>query len=178
MKTALKSSIDKSLVPKLNSFKNFLNSKLKKTNGTKLNTAEDEEGTKAIFHGFSEDEIRSASLNDSSSERSSIISLLSKDEKKKKKRKSETRAVVVTEGGEPSLPLLHQNLIVEGKRHKKPSFKLKDKAETPKVNIRNCLDVFISSSSQARQARTSSVESEASQKPEAPEGLAKTVQVV
>ena len=145
VKTVLKSSIDKSLVPKLNSFKNFLDSKLKKKNGIKLNTAEDEDGTKAIFHGFSDDEIRAASLNDSSSERSSIISSLSRDEKKKKKRKSEGKTVVVSEGGEPSLPLLHQNLIVEGKRQKKPSFKLKDKAETPKVSILNCLDILTSS---------------------------------
>ena len=140
MKTALKSSIDKLLVPKLNSFQNFLHSKLKKKNGIKLNTAEDVDGTKAIFHGFSDDEIRSASLNDSSSERSSIISSLSRDEKKKK-RKSEGKTVVVSERGEPSLPLLHQNLIVEGKRQKKPSFKLKDKAETPKVSVMNCLDI-------------------------------------
>lgn len=143
VKKAVKSAIDKSMVPKLNTFKNFLSSKLKKGEKEKQNVKDAEN----LFHGFSDDEIRSASLNDSSSERSSIISSISKEDRdEKKKRKSEMRAARAAEevvvrgaagevGESSSLPLLHQPLLVEGKRQKKPSSKLQDMVATPQVNI-------------------------------------------
>ena len=133
-KTANKSSMDKS---KLDTFKDFLHSKLKK--GRKQESqVKDQEG---IFHGFSEDEVLSASFNDSSSERSSIISSLSNEEKnEKKKRRSEAkaaakaaRAVSDAASGDQGLPLLHQSLVVQGKRQKKLSFKLQEKTEASQV---------------------------------------------
>ena len=133
-KTANKSSMDKS---KLDTFKDFLHSKLKK--GRKQESqVKDQEG---LFHGFSEDEVLSASLNDSSSERSSIISSLSNEEKnEKKKRRSEAkaaaaaaRAVSDAAPGDRGVPLLHQSLVVEGKRQKKLSFKLQEKNDASQV---------------------------------------------
>ena len=89
-----------------------------------------------MFHGFSDEEIRSASANDSSSERSSIISSLSREEKdeRKKKRKSEAAAAAAARcsgmSGETfGVPLLHRSLIVEGKRPKKPSAKIQELAQ-------------------------------------------------
>ena len=84
------------------------------------------------FHGFSDDEIRSASMNDSSSERSSIISSMSKEVKKKKKKiksktvpgftlREQTENTSNSESASTELPLLHQSLIGEGKRRWKPS---------------------------------------------------------
>ena len=122
-----KKSKDKSM---LNNFKDFLHSKLKKH--------ERKAGGDDVFHGFSDEEIRSASANDSSSERSSIISSLSREEKdeRKKKRKSEAAAAAAARAGcsgmsgEPSgVPLLHRSLIVEGKRPKKPSAKIQELAQ-------------------------------------------------
>ena len=123
-----KKSKDKSM---LSNFKDFLQSKLKKQE-----RKGDDEGS---FHGFSDEEIRSASANDSSSERSSIISSLSREEKnERKKRKSETAAKAAASktslvmSDESSLPLLHQSLIVEGKRQKKPSIKIQELAKVVK----------------------------------------------
>ena len=113
---------DKSM---LNNFKDFLHSKLKKHEKRK-GKGDD------VFHGFSDDEIRSASANDSSSERSSIISSLSREEKdERKRRKAAALAARASSGmsGEPSVPLLHQSLIVEGKRPKKPSAKIQELAQ-------------------------------------------------
>ena len=118
-----KKSKDKSM---LNNFKDFLHSKLKK---------HDRKAGDDVFHGFSDEEIRSASANDSSSERSSIISSLSREEKdeRKKKRKSEAAAAAARcsgMSGEPfGVPLLHRSLIVEGKRPKKPSAKIQELAQ-------------------------------------------------
>ena len=119
---------DKSM---LSNFKDFLQSKLKKQE-----RKGDDEGS---FHGFSDEEIRSASANDSSSERSSIISSLSREEKnERKKRKSEAAAKAAASktslvmNDESSLPLLHQSLIVEGKRQKKPSIKIQELAKVVK----------------------------------------------
>ena len=119
-----KKSKDKSM---LNNFKDFLHSKLKK---------HERKAGDDVFHGFSDEEIRSASANDSSSERSSIISSLSREEKdERKKRKSEAAAAAAAArassgmSGEPSVPLLHQSLIVEGKRPKKPSAKIQELAQ-------------------------------------------------
>ena len=113
---------DKSM---LNNFKDFLHSKLKK---------HERKAGDNVFHGFSDEEIRSASANDSSSERSSIISSLSREEKdERKKRKSEAAAAAAAarassgmSGDSSSVPLLHQSLIVEGKRPKKPSAKIQE----------------------------------------------------
>ena len=122
-----KKSKDKSM---LNNFKDFLHSKLKKHGERKQ-----QQGDCDVFHGFSDEEIRSASANDSSSERSSIISSLSREEKdeRKKKRKSEAAAAAARcsgMSGEPSgVPLLHRSLIVEGKRPKKPSAKIQELAQ-------------------------------------------------
>ena len=123
--TVPKKSKDKSM---LNNFKDFLHSKLKKH--------ERKAGGDDVFHGFSDEEIRSASANDSGSERSSIISSLSREEKDaRKKRKSEAAAAAAAArassgmSGEPSVPLLHQSLIVEGKRPKKPSAKIQELAQ-------------------------------------------------
>ena len=123
-----KKSKDKSM---LSNFKDFLQSKLKKQE-----RKGDDEGS---FHGFSDEEIRSASANDSSSERSSIISSLSREEKnERKKRKSEAAAKAAASktslvmNDESSLPLLHQSLIVEGKRQKKPSIKIQELAKVVK----------------------------------------------
>ena len=120
-----KKSKDKSM---LSNFKDFLQSKLKKQE----RKGED----KGSFHGFSDEEIRSASANDSSSERSSIISSLSREEKnERKKRKSEAAAKAAASktslvmNDESNLPLLHQSLIVEGKRQKKPSIKIQELAK-------------------------------------------------
>ena len=114
-----KKSKDKSM---LNNFKDFLHSKLKK---------HERKAGDDVFHGFSDEEIRSASANDSSSERSSIISSLSREEKdERKKRKSEAataaRASLGMSGDSSNVPLLHQSLIVEGKRPKKPSAKIQE----------------------------------------------------
>ena len=125
--TVPKKSKDKSM---LNNFKDFLHSKLKKHGERKQL-----QGDCDVFHGFSDEEIRSASANDSSSERSSIISSLSREEKdeRKKKRKSEAAAAAARcsgMSGEPSgVPLLHRSLIVEGKRPKKPSAKIQELAQ-------------------------------------------------
>ena len=111
---------DKSM---LNNFKDFLHSKLKK---------HERKAGDDVFHGFSDEEIRSASANDSSSERSSIISSLSREEKdERKRRKAAALAARASSGmsGEPSVPLLHQSLIVEGKRPKKPSAKIQELAQ-------------------------------------------------
>ena len=123
-----KKSKDKSM---LSNFKDFLQSKLKKQE-----RKGDDEGS---FHGFSDEEIRSASANDSSSERSSIISSLSREEKnERKKRKSEAADKAAASktslvmNDESSLPLLHQSLIVEGKRQKKPSIKIQELAKVVK----------------------------------------------
>merc|ERR1719410_377686 len=120
-----KKSKDKSM---LSNFKDFLQSKLKKQ--------ERKGGDEGSFHGFSDEEIRSASANDSSSERSSIISSLSREEKnERKKRKSEAAAKAAVSktslvvNDESNLPLLHQSLIVEGKRQKKPSIKIQELAK-------------------------------------------------
>ena len=115
-----KKSKDKSM---LNNFKDFLHSKLKK---------HERKAGDDVFHGFSDEEIRSASANDSSSERSSIISSLSREEKdERKKGKAAALAARASSGmsGEPSVPLLHQSLIVEGKRPKKPSAKIQELAQ-------------------------------------------------
>merc|ERR1711879_574533 len=79
-----KKSKDKSM---LNNFKDFLHSKLKKHGERKQ-----QQGDCDVFHGFSDEEIRSASANDSSSERSSIISSLSREEKDERKKKRKTEA--------------------------------------------------------------------------------------
>ena len=120
-----KKSKDKSM---LNNFKDFLHSKLKKH--------ERKAGGDDVFHGFSDEEIRSASANDSGSERSSIISSLSREEKDaRKKRKSEAAAAAAAArassgmSADSNLPLLHQSLIVEGKRPKKPSAKIQELAQ-------------------------------------------------
>ena len=113
----------------LSNFKDFLQSKLKKQERKSC-----DEGS---FHGFSDEEIRSASANDSSSERSSIISSLSREEKnERKKRKSEAAAskTSLVMNDESSLPLLHQSLIVEGKRQKKPSIKIQELAKVVEKN--------------------------------------------
>ena len=117
-----KKSKDKSM---LNNFKDFLHSKLKK---------HERKAGDDVFHGFSDEEIRSASANDSSSERSSIISSLSREEKdERKKRKSEAAAAARASSGmsgdSTNVPLLHQSLIVEGKRQKKPSAKIQELAQ-------------------------------------------------
>ena len=133
-----KKSKDKSM---LSNFKDFLQSKLKKQERKSC-----DEGS---FHGFSDEEIRSASANDSSSERSSIISSLSREEKnERKKRKSEAADKAAASkpslvmNDDSSLPLLHQSLIVEGKRQKKPSIKIQELAKVVK-NILNILrDIF------------------------------------
>ena len=124
-----KKAKDKSM---LSNFKDFLQSKLKKQE----RKGGDDEGS---FHGFSDEEIRSASANDSSSERSSIISSLSREEKnERKKRKSEAAAKAAASktslvmNDDSSLPLLHQSLIVEGKRQKKPSIKIQELAKVVK----------------------------------------------
>ena len=124
-----KKSKDKSM---LNNFKDFLHSKLKKHGERKQ-----QQGDCDVFHGFSDEEIRSASANDSSSERSSIISSLSREEKdeRKKKRKSEAAAAAAAarcsgmSGETFGVPLLHRSLIVEGKRPKKPSAKIQELAQ-------------------------------------------------
>ena len=119
-----KKSKDKSM---LNNFKDFLHSKLKKH--------ERKAGGDDVFHGFSDEEIRSASANDSSSERSSIISSLSREEKDERKKKRKTEAAAARArcsgmSGEPfGVPLLHRSLIVEGKRPKKPSAKIQELAQ-------------------------------------------------
>jgi hypothetical protein len=135
----VRAAIKSSMLPKLDTFKNFLNAKLKKEIKPQL-VQHDATKTDNDFHGFSDNEIRSASLNDSSSERSSIISSLSLDGRRKtkpgkaarkatKELQSDLPSTAGPPSGLPDLPLLHRDLVVEGKRQKKPSFKLQVQAQ-------------------------------------------------